>query len=103
MQLFDLVLNYFHASDYIFIMTPWESLLQSNNGSSIIKQLALTAFFILEYIYIYIYIYIYTYYIYIYIYVYMYIFICIYNIDIYVYIYNMYYILYIYHIYYIYL
>ena len=31
-------------------MTPWESLLQSNNGSSIIKQLALIAFFILEYI-----------------------------------------------------
>ena len=30
-------------------MTPWESLLQSNNGSSIIKQLALIAFFILEY------------------------------------------------------
>ena len=46
-------------------MTPWESLLQSNNGSSIIKQLALIAFFILEYyiykyIYIYIYIYIYS-------------------------------------------
>ena len=37
-------------------MTPWESLLQSNNGSSIIKQLALIAFFILEYIYIYIYV-----------------------------------------------
>ena len=34
-------------------MTPWESLLQSNNGSSIIKQLVLIAFFILEYIYIY--------------------------------------------------
>ena len=34
-------------------MTPWESLLQSNNGSSIIKQLALIALFILEYIYIY--------------------------------------------------
>ena len=33
-------------------MTPWESLLQSNNGSSIIKQLALIVFFILEYIYI---------------------------------------------------
>ena len=33
-------------------MTPWESLLQSNNGSSIIKQLALIGFFILEYIYI---------------------------------------------------
>ena len=42
-------------------MTPWESLLQSNNGSSIIKQLALKAFFILEYIYIYIYNYIYIY------------------------------------------
>ena len=39
-------------------MTHWESLLQNNNGSSIIKQLALIAFFILEYIYIYIYIYI---------------------------------------------
>ena len=24
----DLVLNHFHASDYIFIMTHWESLLQ---------------------------------------------------------------------------
>ena len=48
----DLVLNHFHASDYIFIMTPWESLLESNNGSSIIKQLALIAFFTLEYIYI---------------------------------------------------
>ena len=46
----DLVLNHFHASDYIFIMTPWESLLKSNNGSSIIKQLALIAFLILEYI-----------------------------------------------------
>ena len=33
-------------------MTPWESLLQSNNGLSIIKQLALIAFFFLEYIYI---------------------------------------------------
>ena len=33
-------------------MTPWESLLQSNSGSSIIKQLALIALFILEYIYI---------------------------------------------------
>ena len=33
-------------------MTPWESLLQINNGSSIIKQWALIAFFILEYIYI---------------------------------------------------
>ena len=33
-------------------MAPWESLLQSNNGSSIIKQLPLIAFFILEYIYI---------------------------------------------------
>ena len=33
-------------------MTPWESLLQSNNESSIIKQLPLIAFFILEYIYI---------------------------------------------------
>ena len=40
----------------IFITTPWESLLQSNNGSLINKQLALLAFFILEYIYIYIYI-----------------------------------------------
>ena len=57
-MIFDLVLNHFHALDYILIMTPWESLLQSNNGSSIIKQLALIAFFILEYIYIYIYIYI---------------------------------------------
>ena len=86
MQLFDLVLNYFHASDYIFIMTPWESLSQGNNGSSIIKQLALIAFFILEYIYVYIYIHIY---INIYVYIYMYIYsICIY-------IYNMYYILYI--------
>ena len=54
MSFFELVLNHFHASDYIFIMTPWKSLLQSNNGSSIIKQLALIAFFILEYIYIYI-------------------------------------------------
>ena len=44
------MLNHSHASDYIFIMTPWESWLQSNNGSSIIKQLALIAFFILEYI-----------------------------------------------------
>ena len=42
-------------------MTPWESLLQSNNGSSIIKQLALIAFFILVCMYIYIYIYIYIY------------------------------------------
>ena len=33
-------------------MTPWESLLQSNNGSSITKRLALIVFFILEYIYI---------------------------------------------------
>ena len=33
-------------------MTPWEFLLLSNNGSSIIQQLALIAFFILEYIYI---------------------------------------------------
>ena len=60
-QTLNLVLNHFHASDYIFVMTPWESLLQSNNGSSIIKQLALITFFILEYIsiiYIYIYIYI---------------------------------------------
>ena len=39
-------------------MTPWESL-QSNNGSLIIKQLPLIAFFILEYIYVNIYIYIY--------------------------------------------
>ena len=31
-------------------MTPWESLLKSNNGSSIIKQLALIAFFVVEYI-----------------------------------------------------
>ena len=54
----DLVLNHFHTPDYIFIMTPWESLLESNNGSSIIKQLVLIAFFILVYIYIYIYIYI---------------------------------------------
>ena len=46
------MLNHFHASDYIFIMTPWESLLQNNNGSSIIKQVALIAFFILEYIYL---------------------------------------------------
>ena len=38
-------------------MTPWESL-QSNNGSLIIKQLPLIAFFILEYIYVNIYIYI---------------------------------------------
>ena len=37
-------------------MTPWESLLQSNNESSMIKQMALIAFFILEYIYIYIYV-----------------------------------------------
>ena len=51
--------NDFHAADYIFIMTPWESLLQSNDGSLIIKQLALIAFFILEYICIYVYIYIY--------------------------------------------
>ena len=36
-------------------MTPWESLLQSNDGLLIIKQLALIAFF---YIYMYIYIYI---------------------------------------------
>ena len=85
MQLFDLVLNDFHASDYIFIMTPWESLLQSNNGSSIIKQLVLITFFILQYIYIYnthiIYIGVHIYYIYyicyniIYIYVYIYIYI----------------------------
>ena len=40
----------------ILIMTPWESLLQSNNGSLIINQLALIALVILEYIYIYIYI-----------------------------------------------
>ena len=53
-----MVLNYFHASNYILIMTPWESL-QSNNGSLIIKQLPLIAFFILEYIYVNIYIYIY--------------------------------------------
>ena len=45
-----MVLNHFYASDYIFIMTPRESLLQSNNGSSIIKQLALIAFFVVEYI-----------------------------------------------------
>ena len=51
-KLFDLVLNHFHASDYVFIITPWESMLQSNNGSSIIKQLALISFLILEYIYI---------------------------------------------------
>ena len=55
-QTLDLVLNHFHASDYIFIMTPWESLLQSNNGSSIIKQLALIAFFrLISSLYIYIY------------------------------------------------
>ena len=54
-MMLNLVLNHFHAIDYIFIMTPWDSLLQSNNGSSIIRQLALIAFFILEYIYIYIY------------------------------------------------
>ena len=59
MYFFDLVLNHFHASDYIFIMTPWESLLQSNNESSMIKQMALIAFFILEYIYIYICMYVY--------------------------------------------
>ena len=53
-----MVLNHFHASDYIFIMTPWETLSQSNNGSSIIKQLPLIVSFILEYIYIYIYIYV---------------------------------------------
>ena len=52
------MLNHFHASDYIFIMTSWESLLQSNNESLIIKQLVLIAFFILD-IYIYI-IYIYS-------------------------------------------
>ena len=58
-------------------MTHWESLLQSNNGSSIIKQLALIAFFILEYIYIYIYIYIFIIYIYI-IYIYTYLSLSIY-------------------------
>ena len=54
MSLFDLVLNHVYVLDYIFIMTPWESLLQSNNGLLIIKQLALIAFFILEYSLIYI-------------------------------------------------
>ena len=44
-------------------MTPCESVLHNNNGSSTFKQLALMAFSLLEYIYIYIYIYIlyYTY------------------------------------------
>ena len=79
MQLFDLVLNYFHASDYIFIMAPWESLSQGNNGSSIIKQLALIAIYILEYIYVYIYIHIY-------INIYVYIYICIYIVYVYIYI-----------------
>ena len=47
------------SRDYIFIMTPWESLLPSNDGRwSIIKQLALIAFLMQKYIYIYIYIYI---------------------------------------------
>ena len=55
------MLNHFHASDYIFIMTPLEFLSESNNGSLIIKQLALIALFILEYIYIHIYIYMYMY------------------------------------------
>ena len=50
MQLAELVNIFIHASDYIFIMTPWESLLQSNNGSSIIKQLALRHFFKISYI-----------------------------------------------------
>ena len=56
-----MVLNHFHASDYIFIMTPWESLLQSNNGLLMIKQLALIAFFILVCVCVCVCIYIYTY------------------------------------------
>ena len=71
------MLNHFDASDYMFIMAPWEPLLQTNNGLSIIKQLALIAFFILEHN---IYIYIYDDGVYIYTYLYIYIVYNIYNI-----------------------
>ena len=58
----------------VYYHDTWESLLQSNNELSIIRQLALIAFVILEYKYKYIYIYIYIY-LYKYIYIYIYIFI----------------------------
>ena len=37
---------------YVFDMTPCESFLHCNNGSSTFKQLALMAFLLLQYIYI---------------------------------------------------
>ena len=37
---------------YVFVMTPCESFLHCNNGSSTFKQLALMAFLLLQYIFI---------------------------------------------------
>ena len=62
LYIFDFVLNHFHVSDYIFIMTPWESFI------------CMYIYHLYMYVYVYIYVYILNIYIYIlYIYIYIYI------------------------------